>query len=180
MSFYKITYNDQTFDFQKEERLIMKVYKKSNRNSAYEDKIPYPVEDTLIGLASVDLYFLMQNNSQQGAWFDIVNFSGHINGQLHVVAKYIEDMEVYKNPFGPLDGLETSFNICNMNLGRAIKRKFTELDEISERLRIRMLAVTGGSDMNPISPEISDEQLEEFEHDLNTSVFEDENENHVT
>lgn len=163
----------------KEERLIMKVYQKAWRNLAYEKKSPHPSEDTLIGLASVDLYYLMKSCSQEGAWFDIVDLSGHRNGQLHVVAKSMDEKELCKNQTDMPGGFETNFNINNTYLSKAIKRKFTELDEISERLRIRLLSVTGSNDECSVAQEISDEQLDEFEHDINTTVFEDENENRI-
>lgn len=162
----------------KEERLVMKVFKKASKNLANENN-PYPLEDTLIGLVSVDLYNLTKSSSQQGAWFDIVDFSGHINGQLHVVAKSIDEKEVCKNQTDLSAGFETNCNINNTYLSKAIKRKFMELDEISERLRIRLLSVTGSTDVCSEPQEISDEQLEEFEHDINTTEFEDENENQV-
>lgn len=49
-------------------------------------------------------------------------------------------------------------------LSRTLKRKFTELEEITERLRARLFDVTGDADFDP------DDQ---FENDLNTLPDED-------
>lgn len=49
-------------------------------------------------------------------------------------------------------------------LSRALKRKFTELEEISQRLRARLFDVTADMSMDPD---------EEFENDLNTIPDED-------
>jgi C2 domain-containing protein 3 len=46
-------------------------------------------------------------------------------------------------------------------LSRALKRKFTELDEITQRLKARLFDVTGDENFDPD---------EEFERDLNTEV----------
>lgn len=53
------------------------------------------------------------------------------------------------------------------SLSRALKRKFIELDEITQRLRLRLSNVTNDeSDFN-------DELIDEFEHDINTLCVED-------
>lgn len=52
-------------------------------------------------------------------------------------------------------------------LGRALKRKFTELDEITQRLRLRLSKVTDESDTS------NDEIADEFERDINTLCVED-------
>ncbi|XP_055855018.1 C2 domain-containing protein 3 isoform X2 [Episyrphus balteatus] len=166
----------------KNERFILKVWKKTGKSNSHGQKFPCPMEDAIIGFASVDLSVLIENTTHLNAWFDIVDFSGHINGQIHVVANLVDDVKEIKD-LGPnnqvdnlLDSFESSLDINNMNLCRAIKRKFTELEEISDRLRVRLLDVTG----NNVSRELSDEQLDEFEHDLNTTVCEDENESFHT
>lgn len=52
-------------------------------------------------------------------------------------------------------------------LNRALKRKFTELDEITQRLRLRLSKVTDESDAS------NDETADEFEKDINTLCVED-------
>lgn len=53
-------------------------------------------------------------------------------------------------------------------LSRVLKRKFTELEEISQRLRSRLL------DVNDLPIELDDE-FDEFENDLNTVPYDDSN-----
>lgn len=67
--------------------------------------------------------------------------------------------------------LELNFNDIAMDgglLSRALKRKFTELEEISQRLRSRLL------DVNDLPIELDDE-FDEFENDLNTVPCDDDN-----
>lgn len=53
----------------------------------------------------------------------------------------------------------------NTALSRTLKRKFTELEEITQRLKARLFDVTGDANFDPD---------EEFENDLNTNPEEDE------
>ncbi|XP_055903286.1 C2 domain-containing protein 3 [Eupeodes corollae] len=166
----------------KHERFILKVWKRVGKTSAQGQTIPCPMEDAIIGFAPIDLFDLVENKPVINGWFDIVDFSGHINGQIHIVAKPVDDVKELKEFLrnnqvdNLLHNFESSLDINNMNLCRAIKRKFTELEEISERLKSRLLDVTGSAEVCKIARDISDEQLDEFEHDLNTSVCEDDNE----
>lgn len=54
---------------------------------------------------------------------------------------------------------ESQPNVDDSALSRALKRKFTELEEITQRLRARLFDVTGNMSMDPD---------DEFENDLNT------------
>jgi C2 domain-containing protein 3 len=53
----------------------------------------------------------------------------------------------------------------DLSLSRALKRKFIELEEITQRLKARLFDVTGDEDVDPD---------DEFERDLNTVAMEDE------
>lgn len=53
-------------------------------------------------------------------------------------------------------------------LSRALKRKFTELEEITQRLRLRLADVTKDD-----SDTSNDEFADEFERDINTLHVED-------
>lgn len=55
----------------------------------------------------------------------------------------------------------------NASLSRALKRKFTELEEITQRLKARLFDVTGDENVDPD---------DEFERDLNTEADEEEEE----
>ncbi len=59
-----------------------------------------------------------------------------------------------------------SYNVDNVILSRTLKRKFTELEEISQRLKSRLLDVTADDDDNF-------DMDDEFENDLNTCPNED-------
>lgn len=58
-----------------------------------------------------------------------------------------------------------SYNVDNVILSRTLKRKFTELEEISQRLKSRLLDVTAADDHFDVD--------DEFENDLNTCPDED-------
>jgi hypothetical protein len=70
----------------------------------------------------------------------------------------------------PTTSAEPPDPTCEPNelLGRALKRKFTELDEITQRLRLRLSKVT-----NDESDTSNDEIADEFERDINTLCVED-------
>lgn len=163
----------------KKEKLILKVWKKSSKSLTHMKQCshPNPMEDAIIGFASIDLSKLVGEESELNEWFDIFDFNGYVNGQIYVVAKLVEDIKNVKDNVcttqvdNLLNNFETSLDISNMNLCRAIKRKFTELEEISERLKARLLDVTDNLDG---SQDFSDKELNEFEHDLDTAVTEDE------
>lgn len=57
------------------------------------------------------------------------------------------------------------YSVDNVILSRTLKRKFTELEEISERLKSRLLDVTADDDSFDVD--------DEFENDLNTCPNED-------
>jgi len=48
-----------------------------------------------------------------------------------------------------IDQFEQSLELRHLQLGQAIKRKFTELEQISNRLRTRLVDVTGESLQSP-------------------------------
>lgn len=77
-----------------------------------------------------------------------------------------------------IDQFEASLELSHLNLGQAIKRKFSELEQISQRLRTRLVDVTGEElstnfdidktldNLEALLPE--DAQYDEFEQDLKT------------
>lgn len=58
----------------------------------------------------------------------------------------------------------TDTEFGNVSFSRALKRKFTELEEISQRLKARLYDITGDANVDPD---------DEFEHDLNTMAEEE-------
>lgn len=120
-------------------------------------------------------------------WYNIIDFSGRCNGQVKVIIQPMENLQRCQesvnccispnsssdpshNLMLPLS-IDCSGDLSNVSLSRALKRKFTELEEITQRLRARLHDVTGDNE------EVEDE----FERDLNTEyVEEEEEENYVT
>lgn len=106
----------------------------------------------------------------------MVYFNGKCNGQIKIKIRPLEPIphqDVLANRLKSTDSSSNSVinqpleeNVGNVTLGRALKRKFTELEEITQRLRARLHDVTGNSE--------EDEEVydDEFERDLNTSVDE--------
>lgn len=79
-----------------------------------------------------------------------------------------EETTILPNSF---KGFENgSYDVDNIILNRTLKRKFTELEEISQRLKSRLLDVTTADDTFDID--------EEFENDLNTCPDEDDIDRH--
>jgi len=67
-----------------------------------------------------------------------VDFNGRVTGGI----------EAHVEPIPPsvdtvIDQFEKSMELGHLQLGQAIKRKYTELEEISQRLRSRLVDVTG-------------------------------------
>ncbi|XP_013107098.2 uncharacterized protein LOC106086832 isoform X1 [Stomoxys calcitrans] len=86
-----------------------------------------------------------------------------------------------------IDQFEQTLDLTHLNLGQAIKRKFTELEGISQRLRARLGDITGTDiptsfnmeqfdSWRPVPSDINDNDLDEFENDLNTPPAEEEEE----
>lgn len=77
-------------------------------------------------------------------------------------SKTLSEETVLPNNIRDLDNV--SYNVENIMLSRTLKRKFTELEEISQRLKSRLLDVTADDNFDID---------EEFENDLNTCPNED-------
>uniref|UniRef100_A0A182LRN5 C2 domain-containing protein n=1 Tax=Anopheles culicifacies TaxID=139723 RepID=A0A182LRN5_9DIPT len=161
-----------------EKRFILKVWRKAALSDAPKCRLlPAPMEDAVIGFCAIDLSVLLSGMPYILGWYNIMDFSGRCNGQIKVNVQPLENVQVYKtldeqmNFQIPLSidvdcsaiGLVDAAN--NTSLSRALKRKFTELEEITERLKARLFDVTG--------EEGDDDQ---FEHDLNTEAEEEEDE----
>jgi C2 domain-containing protein 3 len=75
--------------------------------------------------------------------------------------KNVEDFSSFQIPLSiDVDSSEST----NASLSRALKRKFTELEEITQRLKTRLFDVCGDENVDPD---------DEFERDLNTEAAED-------
>lgn len=152
-----------------QKRFIMKVWKKAAMNQeTIQNMQPCPMEDAIIGFSAIDLSPFRRNANITGGVYNIVDFNGRINGQIKISASqckpFLED-----NPCGTVE---------DVSLSRAMKRKFTELEEISQRLRARLFDVTGEANPDVDFKEIDDEETDEFERDLNTECVDDDGYEH--
>jgi len=165
------------------------VWKKAASDLPVTSLQPTPIEDSIIGVVSVDVSVLLAGMPLISGWYNIIEFSGKVNGQLKLTIKPLEDLQKFKSKTNDknsnlqkniisnstgldLGDLGLDFSL-NMSLSKAFKRKLIELDEINQRLRARLLDVTGEADSDLDLSEIDDDQMDEFEKDLNTECKED-------
>eukprot|EP00099_Drosophila_melanogaster_P027835 NP_730549.1 uncharacterized protein Dmel_CG32425, isoform C [Drosophila melanogaster] len=116
---------------------ILKLWKKAvvSPNGITE---PSPHEDAIIGFAALNLNQKQAGGGFPSGWHNIVDFNGRVTGGI----------EAHVEPISPsvdtvIDQFEKSMELGHLQLGQAIKRKYTELEEISQRLRSRLVDVTG-------------------------------------
>lgn len=175
------------FCSQDEKRFVLKVWRKASTDLPQARLLPNPIEDSLIGFAAIDLSVLLLGMPTISGWYNIVDFSGRIHGQIKVNIQPMEDLSQYRpvtneqqsratssmhaqdiasseNAVLPLS-IDTNFDANRDTiLSRTLKRKFTELEEITQRLRARLFDVTGDENIDPD---------DEFENDLNTNPEEE-------
>jgi C2 domain-containing protein 3 len=149
-----------------EKRFIVKIWRKCSQEA---DMKPAPFEDAVIGFTAVDLSVLLTGLPILSGYYNIMDFAGRCNGQIKLTFKPFTNLVGYQNSLpislsSPLN-VDVSLSDDGSNLlSRTLKRKFTELDEITQRLKARLFDVTGDENFDPD---------EEFEKDLNTTVDED-------
>ncbi|XP_008191715.1 C2 domain-containing protein 3 [Tribolium castaneum] len=150
--------------------LVFKVWRKSTNTTM----TPNMQVDHVIGFATVDLTVLAAGLPSVQGWFNINDLSKKCNGQINIHVTPLENVIKYRpqeccegESSSPSQPPEAPFEPGEL-LGRALKRKFTELDEITQRLRLRLSKVT-----NDESDTSNDEIADEFERDINTLCVED-------
>lgn len=124
----------------------------------------------MIGFAALDLTVL-NNLSTIHAWFNISDFSSRCNGQIKINVTPLEDISKYSADLSAEISIESSVTdlleeivpSTSPSLSNTLKRKFSELDEITARLKQRLMTVTTDDD----NKSDRSEDLE-FEFDLNT------------
>ncbi|CAH1960455.1 unnamed protein product [Acanthoscelides obtectus] len=156
-----------------QKRLIFKVWRKST-NAVTS---PNMQTDVVLGFAAVDLTVLLAGFPNIQGWFNIMDFSGKCNGQINIHIMPLEDLSKYCSNANAAKETKINDNVQTVQppdqqepselLSRALKRKFVELDEITQRLRLRLSKVTNESDSS------NDEMAEEFENDINALCIED-------
>ncbi|KAF5284565.1 hypothetical protein FQR65_LT02391 [Abscondita terminalis] len=163
-----------------QKRLIFKVWRKNNMNSLQ----PNPDTDVILGFAALDLTVLLAGLPSVQGWFNIVDFSSKCNGQIKIHVTPLENITKFsENKITSKPQTSSSNERPNLKpipvklepqeppgelLSRALKRKFTELEEITQRLRSRLADVTKED-----SDTSNDEFADEFEKDLNTLSIEE-------
>ncbi|XP_060531036.1 uncharacterized protein LOC132704799 isoform X2 [Cylas formicarius] len=156
--------NDQT-------KLIFKVWKKSS-NVVLQ---PNMQTDVVVGFAALDLSVLLAGLPNVRGWFNIMDFSAKCNGQLNVHVTPLENLSKFGNgaigsvSIAKATEIGDAVDRENEPLSRALKRKFIELDEITQRLRLRLSEVVSEN------PEDSNDDVvaEQFENDINTLCVEE-------
>lgn len=147
-----------------QKRFVVKVWRKTTTEGLL--MIPKPLEDAVIGFAAIDLSVLLTGLSVLSGWYNIVDFSGRCNGQIKMSFKPLEDVTQYQSELNSISSCPLDLDVDieadgSTLLSRTLKRKFTELDEITQRLKARLFDVTGDENYDPD---------DEFEKDLNTEV----------
>ncbi|GJQ83131.1 hypothetical protein Trydic_g15369 [Trypoxylus dichotomus] len=167
-----------------QKRLIFKVWKKVLNLPPFE---PNFESDTILGIAAIDLTVLLAGMPTVSGWFNIVDFSNKCNGQIKISVTPLENLSrfmrcntAFSTSIKPNPPISTGINKISQEipiekieeprelLSRTLKRKFTELDEITQRLKLRLSHVT-----NDESDTSNDELADEFERDINTLCVED-------
>lgn len=160
-----------------QKKFVAKVWRKAKFDNQ-QHFVPTPFDDAVLGFSAIDLSALLTGLPILSGYYNIVNFTGKTNGQIKLSFKPLQDVTTFRHPSSPLVTLARPLNInvnCTdpstndgeLTLSRTLKRKFTELDEITLRLKARLFDVTGDENFDPD---------EEFEKDLNT-VISDEDDN---
>ncbi|KAH8371088.1 hypothetical protein KR093_006219 [Drosophila rubida] len=121
---------------------VLKLWKKTALSAGISTE-PTPLEDAIIGFAALNLNRNSTGSFPSG-WHNIVDFNGRVTGGLEI---HVQPLPVASasssNVDSAIDQFEQSLELRNLQLGQAIKRKFTELEQISNRLRTRLVDVTG-------------------------------------
>lgn len=165
---------DQSFDVNlpldvltnPQKRFIIKVWRKIPQMS---DMKPSPFEDAVIGFSAIDLSVLLTGLPVLSGYYNIMDFSSLCHGQIKISIRPLENVEQYQDSSTSITDTSSLLNPLSIDvddngpnlLSRTLKRKFTELDEITQRLKARLFDVTNDENFDPD---------DEFERDLNTAV----------
>ncbi|XP_030381782.1 uncharacterized protein LOC115629448 isoform X2 [Scaptodrosophila lebanonensis] len=117
---------------------ILKLWKKASVNGA---ATPTPLEDAIIGFAALNL----SQKPLPSGWHNIVDFSGRVTGGLEAHVLPLPLPGTTPTLDTDIEQFEQSLELTHLQIGQAIKRKFNELEQISQRLRTRLVDVTGES-----------------------------------
>ncbi|XP_054731673.1 uncharacterized protein LOC129240141 isoform X1 [Anastrepha obliqua] len=178
--------------------------------------VPKPIDDAIIGFIALDLSTFL-HGLYIGGIFNVIDFNGRINGQLQLHAKPIDgwyarylahlvfqqtqmqksELQLKAADSGdesaqdPSDGAtEDPVKKFGSAIHKAVSAKLEELNDISQRLRMRLSDITGEplpnqlnttelNDWRPLNCDLEelsiDNEVDEFERDINSSPSDDEN-----
>lgn len=144
---------------------------------------PSPLQDAVIGFSAINIKELTCGSPSISNWFKIIDFNGRCNGQIKVNLTLQSSSSssssnavidtANSNKTAPTatsvhdeedDHDDDDDDEFSSALSRALKRKFNELEGISQRLKTRLMDVTANDE---------DDVDDEFERDLNTVAVED-------
>lgn len=122
-----------------QKRFVVKVWRKISQES---DMKPAPFEDAVIGFTAVDLSVLLTGLPVLSGYYSITDFSGRCHGQIKLTFKTSGNLaELQSSSVSPLPVISSLLDPINVDvslshdgsnlLSRTLKRKFTELDEIT-------------------------------------------------
>jgi C2 domain-containing protein 3 len=90
-------------------KFVVKVWRKASHEPAKME--PSPFEDCVVGFSAIDLSVLLTGLPILSGFYNIVDFSGRINGQLKISFKPLENVENFRSPESPLVPLMRPLNI---------------------------------------------------------------------
>lgn len=137
---------NQTFDvllsldmFQNpQKKFIVKIWRKVAQDS---ELTPTPFVDAVVGFCAIDLSVLMTGLPVLSGYYNIVDFAGKVNGQIKLSLSPQETLSQSHQNFLFHENIPLIKSIADDDepnlLSRTLKRKFTELDEITQRLKAR-------------------------------------------
>lgn len=121
-----------------QKRFIVKIWRKVSHES---EMTPAPFVDAVIGFCAIDLSVLMTGLPILSGYYNIVDFSGKVNGQIKL-SLTPQNAPLQNQQHSLFHGsISPNISIADDNgpnlLSRTLKRKFNELDEITQRLKAR-------------------------------------------
>lgn len=152
---------------QPSKRFVIKVWCKTHSTLAGGQPVATPNADSLVGYAVVNLSELPAETASICDWFNVADVFGRVNGRLQlrigvsdatVVAAHC--LTTAERMSACCEGQDHLVAEHSAVLNQTIKRKFTELEDITKRLKARLGDVTDDAHFENI--------LDEFENDLNT------------
>lgn len=156
---------------------MIKVWCKTHTLATAAHSVATPNADSLVGYAVVNLSQLPAESPSICEWINVTDVFGRVNGRLQlrigvsdaaVVATHCRSAATRRSAeqtpacCDGSGGADTTDMVSEYSevLNQTIKRKFTELEDITKRLKARLGDVTDDAHFEDI--------LDEFENDLNT------------